>query len=344
MNIQNKYLLAICIPTFNRSKYLKGLLENISLEITNYNLTNDLQVIIVDGMSNDDTDALVNSFKMRCNLKYYRRQTKEGIDKDIIKCVDLSDAEYCWLFSDDDRFTDGAISYLLDILRNERKISGCFCNRESFDFQLKRKVAEVNEWPGKIFTDNHLFIQKSECVKTIGMDFGFISSQVINRHLWLKAVGMEDYGDLYKSYYLMVHFIFKMMDEKCKWMYIHRPLVMQRTGNDTLLNKEGVIKRQNIEHESFETILQLHYDKGTEEYYVFFMKMVKRLPRVIANLKSQNIPYSIQVYLLKLFYKKYKKYSRFWFLVVPIFFMPNFLLLYIKKFYFKYLIQVERND
>lgn len=333
-----KYLLAVCIPTYNRSMYLKGLLENISFEVDKYGNYNDIQIIIVDGHSDDDTEEMVKAFKIRCALKYYRRQVKEGIDKDIIKCVQLSDAEYCWLFSDDDRFIDGAISYLLDVLRKERSLSGCFCNRVPFDIKLERKVAEVSEWPGKIIKKDRLFIEKSECIKNIGMDYGFISSQVINSARWEKAVGNEDYGDLYKSYYLMVHIFLKMMNENCRWLYIHRPLVMQRTGNDTLLNEEGVIKRQTIEHESFERILHYHYNDGAVESYIFFKKMVARLPRVIANLKSQNISYSIQVYLFKLFYKKYRNYCRFWYLVVPIFFMPNILFLYVKKFYFKYLV------
>ena len=87
-----KYLLAVCIPTYNRSKYLKGLLENISLELEKYNNLDDIQIIIVDGHSDDDTEEMVNTFNIGCELKYYRRQAKEGIDKDIIKCVQLSDA------------------------------------------------------------------------------------------------------------------------------------------------------------------------------------------------------------------------------------------------------------
>ena len=332
------YLLAICIPTFNRSKYLKGLLENISSELEKYNNSVDIQIVIVDGHSSDNTEDIVNAFKIRCELKYYRREKEVGIDKDIIKCVELSDAKYCWLFSDDDMFTDGAINYLLSVLRKEKDFSGCFCNRIPFDFKLERKVAEINDWPGNFFKKNQLFVGKSECIKNIGMDYGFLSSQVINRSIWQKVVEDEDFGDLFKSYYLMVHIIFKMMNENCRWLYIHQPLLKQRTGNDTLLNKEGVIKRQTVEHVNLEKILSLHYDDGSKEHYEFCKKMVNRLPRAVANLKSQNISYSIQVYLFKLHHKKYKKYYRFWYLVIPIFLIPNIFFLYVKKFYFKYMI------
>jgi len=338
MNLPYKYLLSICIPTFNRSKYLNGLLENISSEISKYDIADDLQVVIVNGHSNDDTEEMVKTFKIECELKYYRRQVRVGVDKDILKCVELSDAQYCWLFSDDDMFTDGAIDYLLGVLKKEEVLSGCFSNRIPFNFKMEKKIAEVRKWPGKILKNDMLFVEKSECIKNIGMDYGFLSSQIINRSLWQKAVGNEDFGSLYKCYYLMVHIILKMMDENCRWLYIHRPLLKQRTGNDTLLNNEGVIIRQKVEHENFEKILNLHYEQGSEEHYVFFRKMVNRLPRAVANLKSQNISYLSQVQLFKLFYIKYKRYSRFWYLVIPIFFIPNIFLLNVKKFYFKYMV------
>ena len=336
MQKNNKYLLAVCIPTLNRSKYLYGLLENISYEINKYNLSNDLQIVIVDGNSADDTELMVNSYDLKCDKKYFRRQVREGIDKDIIKSIELSDSEYCWLFSDDDLFTDGAIKYVIDILNSNKELSGCFCNRTSYDLQMQYKVAEISQWPGKIFKNNSLFTNKSECIKLIGMDFGFISSQIINRNKWLESLGNEDYGDLYKTYYFMVHIFFKMMNENFKWLYIQKELVMQRTGNDTLLNNEGVIKRQHIEHESFEKILNFHYKKKSVEYYLFFKKMVNRLPRALANLKSQNLSYSTQIYILKLYLKKYKNHFPFWYMVFPIFFIPNFFFNYLKFFYLKY--------
>jgi abequosyltransferase len=334
----HKYLLSVCIPTYNRSGYLKGLLENISLEVIKYNLSDELQIIIVDGHSKDDTEDMVDSFKIQCDLKFFRRQINQGIDKDIIKAVELSDAEYCWFFSDDDRIAEGALSYLLGVLRKEKNLTGCFINRYSYDFKLEKKVTEASKWPGKIFTGDRLFTNKSDCIKTVGQDFGFLSSQLINTDRWKKALGNEDYGDLYKSSYMFVHIIFKMMNEDFKWLYIHRQLFNQRTGNDSFLSRVGVIKRQKIELDNLQNILKLHYDHKTIEYYKFLKKMLIRLPRVLANMKSQGITFSTQVYLFKLHLNKYGKYSRFWYTVVPIYLAPNIVFRYVKKFYFKYLI------
>jgi abequosyltransferase len=340
-NNMYKYLLSICIPTYNRSHLLKGLIENIYSEIDKFGNEEDVQVLVVDGKSEDSTAEVIDKIMATRKLKYFRREKKVGIDRDILKCVELADGKYCWLFSDDDRFTPGAISHLLDILKNGENLTGCFCNRLSYDFQMEKKVAEVNGWPGKIMNNNRIFTDKPTCFQFIGMDFGFISSQIVKRSEWQKVVEKEDFEDLYDSYYLMVHIIGKMMDKEFKWLYINRPMLMQRTGNDSLLKSSGVINRQIIEHNSFERIINRHYDRNSEEYRIFFKKMVIRLPRVVANFKSQHIDYRTQRRLMEIYYGKYKSYCAFWFRVIPIFIIPNAVFYYIKKMYYKFISPVQ---
>jgi abequosyltransferase len=191
---------------------LKGLIEDLISEIEAGGHVNDVQIVIVDGNSSDNTAEMIKEWASKRGLKYYRREKKEGIDKDILKCIELSDGKYCWLFSDDDRLTKGAISHLLGTLRRDDELTGCFCNRISYDFNMERTVAEVNGWPGKIIKKDYVFMNKSECFKYIGMDFGFISSQVVRRDAWQKVVE-EKILETYTSYYLMVHIIGRMMDE-----------------------------------------------------------------------------------------------------------------------------------
>jgi abequosyltransferase len=335
----NKFLLTIAIPTLNRSNYLKGLLLNIFSQIEGSNLENIVQVLVVDGNSSDNTQNMIRELQKKRNIKYHRRKKRMGIDRDILKCVELTEGQYCWLFSDDDRLSDGALITLLKKLKYHKEVTGCFCNRMPFNFKMEKRVSEVKLWPGEIINADRIYNNKTKCFKDIGMDFGFISSQVINKSEWDKIVENSDFGGLYTSYYLMVHIISKMMDSDCfTWLYIHQPLVKQRTGNDSLLNSGGIIKRNMVEHNSFEKILLKHFDKSSKEYKSFFKKMVKRLPRVIVNLKSQGCDYKVQFSLCKLYSSKYKNYIKFWVNVVPIFLIPNIVCIIIRKIYFKYLI------
>ena len=335
----NNILLTIAIPTLNRSNYLKGLLLNIFAQIEESNLENIVQVLVIDGNSADNTQNMIREFQIKRNIKYHRRKKRMGIDRDILKCVELTDGKYCWLFSDDDRLTDGALTTLLNKLKFHKEVTGCFCNRMPFDFKMEKRVSEVKLWPGEMINADRIYNNKIECFNDIGMDFGFISSQIINKSEWGNIAERSDFGELYTSYYLMVHIISRMMDSNCfTWLYIHQPLVKQRTGNDSLLNSGGVIKRNLVEHNNFENILLKHFAKSSNEYKIFFNKMVKRLPRVIVNLKSQNIDYQVQFRLFKLYSSKYNNYIQFWVNVVPIFLIPNIVCNIIRKIYFKYII------
>jgi abequosyltransferase len=339
----DNYILSICIPTYNRASYLTLILENYLIELNNdihnQKIKERVQLVIVDGSSTDNTDDVVERYKDKCNLKYYKRENRVGIDRDIMKCIEIADGKYCWLFSDDDGFANGSISKLVSILTNEKMLTGCFCNRTPFDHLLEKKVAEVKGWPGRLFTDNTYLYSKSECFTKIGMDFGFISSQVVNRQFWQEIVSKNDVEDLCKTYYLMVHIIAKMMDNDVCWLYIHEPLVKQRTGNDSLLNSTGILQRQIIEHNNFEKIILRHFEKRSITYFMFFKKMVWRLPRVIANLKSQRVNIATQVGILNLYFDKYRNYRQLWFRVVPLFLIPNLFFVLIRRIYFKFLLK-----
>jgi len=332
-----KWLLSICIPSYNREILLKGLIENILEELKKSKCFQDLQIVIVDGCSTDNTEQMVEGFLNCINIKYFKREKKEGIDKDILKCIEIADGEFCWLFSDDDRFMPGAIEIVLSELKKNRDLNGAFCNRVSYDSNMEKLVAETRDWPSVYFCENKIFSNKTECFKYLGMDLGFISSQIVKRAAWQKVTEKEDFKDLHQTCYLMFHIIGKMMDKKFNWLYINTPLLKQRTGNDSFLKSKGVINRQLIEHENFSKLVLLHYDRKSKEYYLFFKKMVNRLPRVIANLKSQKLDYGTQMQLFFLFLEKYHHYPLFWLKVAPLFLFPNFVFVYIRILYFKYL-------
>jgi abequosyltransferase len=329
------YLLTICIPTYNRAHMLGPLLNRLRDRIVDSGLTSTVQILVLDGGSQDHTPQLLKS---AAGITYFRRGQRVGIDRDILKCVELADGKYCWLFSDDDDFAPDAIDYVVDFLEKNQDLTGVFCNRIPYDSFMEKPVSEVVNWPGNTLNTDKLYTKKSECFSGIGMDFGFISSQIVNRSAWQRVVSSCEFSDLTTTYYLMVHIIGKMMEKPFKWFYISKPLVKQRTGNDSLLISKGVIHRQTIEHENFDRIIRLHFHIESAEYRRFFLKMVRRLPRVIANLKAQELRFNDQTKLLKLYYRKYRHYPDFWFAAVPIFLLPNFIFKAIKKLYFDLLV------
>lgn len=106
--------LSICIATYNRADFIGETLENILRQ-----LSDEVEIVVVDGASTDATRTVVERYASGCaGLRYIRLPEKGGIDRDYCKAVEYARGEYCWLFSDDDLLKPGAVQRVLEELRN----------------------------------------------------------------------------------------------------------------------------------------------------------------------------------------------------------------------------------
>ncbi|HCY21253.1 TPA: hypothetical protein DIC40_05395 [Patescibacteria group bacterium] len=66
-------LLSICIPTYNREPYLKQLLDSIVSQKA-FSETNDVEIVIDDGPSKDNTQQLVKDYQNKYpgKIRYFR--------------------------------------------------------------------------------------------------------------------------------------------------------------------------------------------------------------------------------------------------------------------------------
>ncbi len=97
-------LLSICIATYNRADYIGQTLDSIIPQ-----LDDDVELLVVDGASTDNTEAIVRKYTDP-RIRYVRLPVKGGVDQDYCKAVELARGEFCWFFTDDDILKPGAIS------------------------------------------------------------------------------------------------------------------------------------------------------------------------------------------------------------------------------------------
>lgn len=76
---KEKPLLSICIPTYNRSAYLKKSLDSIISQ--NEFLDGTVEVVISDNASTDDTKEVVESYLNKYNNIYYSKNEENVRDK-----------------------------------------------------------------------------------------------------------------------------------------------------------------------------------------------------------------------------------------------------------------------
>ena len=113
--IQN-YLLSICIPTYNRATVLKESLRSL----VEQECFSEVELVISDNCSTDDTQSVVEEYaKKYSNIRYFRNEENVH-DQNFPLALMRATGEYRKLFSDSWSYEDGALSYLLNLVREHR--------------------------------------------------------------------------------------------------------------------------------------------------------------------------------------------------------------------------------
>jgi abequosyltransferase len=328
-NLQSEVFLSFCIPTLNRANELRTSLESIVSQATS-----KTEVVIVDGGSIDETLEVIESFKSRLPRIYvYESKTKSGVDRDILQSVAMARGRYCWLFSDDDFLLSGAMKRVLSEIEACDGISGISTNYVAFMPDLAYTVATVPAIAFNQFSKSMRFYDRGECFASLGIHLGFISCQIVRKDLWQAVVDQEDLSSQCNAW-IIVYVIGKMLLIRSDWSYIHDICVGYRSGNDSFIARVGTIKRQRIAHINYAHTIGSLFPRDSKEYRSVFRILLKdRMPRTLAVLKANGASLSVQLELFKMYISQYRSYPSFWTRVLPIFFIPNRCLMFVRRLY-----------
>jgi abequosyltransferase len=181
-----KPLLSICIATYNRADYIGETLESILPQ-----LTDDVELLVVDGASTDNTESVVRKhIGNKSNVRYVRLPVKGGVDQDYDKSVELARGEFCWLFTDDDLLKSGAVVAVKSAIK------------EGFGLIIVNADVQDNEVLGVLQSRrikmNANKIYASGEMENLFIDamhyLSFIGSVVIRRSIWLNRERTQYYG------------------------------------------------------------------------------------------------------------------------------------------------------
>ncbi len=114
--------LSICIPTRNRGHLVRDLLASIVREIRVAGLTAaDVRVHVFDNGSTDGTGEAVRAAIQGAEayVEYTRHPQNIGAAGNQLLCARTGAGRYRWVIGDDEVLAEGALPYVLDILRRE---------------------------------------------------------------------------------------------------------------------------------------------------------------------------------------------------------------------------------
>jgi abequosyltransferase len=210
--------LSFCITTRNREPYIGTTLENIVSQATD-----EVEIVVLDAASADGTRETVEGFARRFPLlRYFRQDTNEGVDRDYDRTVELARGKYCWMMSDDDALTPGAVAEVLGHCREGLDL--IVVNAEDRDAGLGEILGE-RRLP---FTEDRLYrpSDTDRLFSEAAHHLSFIPSVVIRRDLWLSRARAPYFGSLF------VHVGVIFQDRlPGNALVVSRPLVSVRNAN-----------------------------------------------------------------------------------------------------------------
>jgi len=178
--------LSICIATYNRAGYIGQTLESIIPQ-----LNDEVEIVIADGASTDNTQSVVKSYAEKCGqIRYIRLPVKGGVDQDYCKAVELAKGQYCWLFTDDDLLKPGAIKAVLDEIPKGYSLIVVNAEVRNSDFSKVLENKRIQIDTNETYSQSQLEALFNRAVTYLS----FIGGVVINRDLWLQREKERYFG------------------------------------------------------------------------------------------------------------------------------------------------------
>jgi abequosyltransferase len=218
--MKNFYKLGIVIPTKNRPELLIETIDNIF-----NNLQCEIELIIVDGSTNDDTEIILKSYIQYNKVIYFKPESSNGFDSDLNYGINRSNAEFVWMFSDDDLISGIDINNVYDEI-----------NTHHFDFYIINSV---------IYDKKYLNILQNKFVLLEDMSgddlntlfknfidyFSFFGGCILKKRLWVESKPEKYFGTLF----VHIGVIFGS-GKSIKWKFLSNPIIKIRYGNASWTN------------------------------------------------------------------------------------------------------------
>jgi glycosyltransferase involved in cell wall biosynthesis len=296
-------LLSICIPTYNREKYLKECLESIvNQEWFN---ENDIEIVISDNASEDNTTELVKSYQEKYkNIIYFKNNENLWFDKNLDNTLNKASWKFCWTLSDDEIIINGWLNSIKNIIINNIDIWYIWISKINNDWNY----IKLKDWNNLI---NIYWI----------LWLWLISHNIFNRTLlpknrsiyfWNLRIHVSIMFEIIKNSSLIItnKLILESNNSVCRWAKWWKVFY-------TFINLKNIIL-DNI---------KIGYNEKIINNYI--KSFVKSFPKNLISAKIQWLECSFNEF--KILFNEFYKYPIIFIISILIFIIPNKLLILAKK-------------
>ena len=240
--------LSISLPVYNFAAFLPETLTSILSQ----DGVKDVDVVVVDGASTDDTGEVVARIAAaHHNLRYVRLPVKGGIDRDMELAVEHATGDYVWLFSGDDIMEPGALQIISNRIKSLPDVILCR-HLEQTTSGTRIEYPVLSEDGDRRFelTSDLARNEYARLAKTTEAFFSFMSSLVVKRASWHTVASDERFEGTCWAHAAR---LLRVMKNGMVLDYVHQPLLFRRPDNDSFL-KTGLVNRFAIAIDGYNLI------------------------------------------------------------------------------------------
>jgi abequosyltransferase len=180
--------LSICITTLNRGDLIGETLQSILSQVTE-----EVEVLVLDAASKDNTPEVVRGFAARYpQLRYTRLEQSLDFDEKCHRLVEMAQGEYCWLFADDDLLKPGTVAAVLEATRHDYGLIIVNAEVRTKDFAERIEAKVIHAEADRVYSPKAP--DCDELLATTGMYLSFMGAALMKRQAWLKRHADNYYG------------------------------------------------------------------------------------------------------------------------------------------------------
>lgn len=301
----NKPILSICIPTYNRAEYLIECLNNITCQFNNSDISKNIEIIISDNASDDETEKMVKKYQKKFeNIFYFKNESNLGYDRNVERVIYLAKGNFIWTLSDDEIIKQNSLTFLFSVFKNYPEVAWiCIDDRDNSVLNTY-KYENGDHW-----------------LRTMGLMGNTMSSNIYNRNYL--PVSIEKYiGNLWIHYSLAREISLNteslLIKNLFKYTAVNRPCRWANNGQAffTYINLKKIV----------ENLIFLGYDKKI--IGIILKSMAKGLPKQVASAKIHGLKNNLRNF--KFLFVSFYSYPLWLIMAIVIFYTPSKILLKVK--------------
>jgi len=321
--MDNKPLLSIAIPTWNRAKSLESALQHLLPQADKYN--DVLEIIISDNGSTDSTQDIIEKYSIlypKLLIINNRNEKNIGFYGNFKKCRELAEAKYIWILSDDDFILSELIETIISTIIESSQMAFIYLKHNS-QFQGFDKV----------------FVNGNMILNSESYRLGFISSIIF---LNSKNYDEELFVEYNENAFIGLIFTLNSLRYFPEAVIIRGNCFKPSNDKPKGYNYFKVFVQDMQEVVSFASTINI--DKKVIDRFQFKYLTEFLRPRYIRykldGIKVGDLEYSNRYENNLIFLRSYYKKTFFWLLFFPLICLPASVIRAIYSTYKK----IQRND